>query len=212
MAAGTKKLVFPFPRQPSLAIAGVPGSLGRRLAILEERHPLYSVAALVFHRGDAVEHETLRALYAALLAGWPRKQGARPDEYNAYCAAVLASMGASAQDIAREWHVHVSTARKRIRRGQERLALRDPDVPNTIGVFTVEIVISREDAERIARGDPMVLAAPLDPGSDDFLVKALEFRLPWDGVDDAERADDVTRTLNVARRLPGVQFIESSDI
>ena len=208
MPAGTKKLVFPFPRQPSLTITGVPGALARRLGVLADGHALYGVAALLFHYGDQLEAEVLRPLYGALLAGWPRKQGDRSDDYRAHCAAMLAEIGASAADIAHAWGVDVSTARKRIRRGQQRRRLFDVTQANTLAPFTLEIVIAAEDVERIAYGDEGVLAAPRDPGGDDFFIQALEIRLPWDGEDEAERADDARRTMELAKRLPGVQFIE----
>lgn len=208
MPAGTKKHVFPFPRQPSLAVTGVPGALARRLGVLADGHPLYSVAAFVFHHGDQLDAKVLRPLYGALLAGWPRKQGNRPDDYRAHCAAVLARMGASAADIACAWDVDVSTARKRIQRGQQQFELYDSTTPNTLAPFTLEIVIAAEDAERIGQGDEDVLAEPLEPGSDAFFRYALELRLPWDGVDNAQRADDARRTMELAKRLPGVQFIE----
>lgn len=87
-------------------------------------------------------------------------------------------MGASAADFARAWDVDVSTAGKRIRRGQQRLKLYDPTTHNTLVPFTLEIVIAAEDAERIERGDEDVLAEPLDPGSDESFRHALELRLP----------------------------------
>lgn len=156
MASGTKNQAFPFPRQPSLAITGVPGAVSRRLGVLADGHALYGVAALAFHRGDQLDVDVLRPLHGALLMGSPRKQGDRPEEYRAHCAALLARMGASAADVARAWDVDVSTARKRIRRGQDRLKLYDSTTPNALAPFTLEIVIAAEDAERIERHDEAV--------------------------------------------------------
>ncbi len=207
MAPRTKKAAFPFARQPSLAIEGVPGALARRLGVLDELHPLYSVAAFLFLQGDRLDADVLRPLYGALLAGWPRKQGDRPDDYRAHLAAMLARMGANAAEIARAWDVDVSTARKRVRRGQRRLELYDSTTPNVLAPFTLEVVIAPEDAERIAHRDEAVLPQPLDPGSDESFRRALDLGLSWEGVDPDERADDVRRMMELARRLPGVQVI-----
>ena len=180
MTSRTKKSDIPGPRQPLLTIAGVPGGLARRLSVLDEHHPLYGVAALVLLHGDHLDADVLRPLYGALLTGWPRKQGDRPDEYRAHLAALLSQMGATAADIADAWDVDISTARKRIRRGLRRRELYDPTAPNTLAPFTLEILIAPEDVDRIARQDNTVLPEPLDPGSDVVSSRAqLAARVGW---------------------------------
>jgi transposase-like protein len=79
-------------------------------------HPLYGLAAFVYHHADRMSSDQRRGFFIALEVAWPRTQGDRKEqEYRALTAWRAARGGIPVSEIANEFGVKPDTAERWIR-------------------------------------------------------------------------------------------------
>jgi hypothetical protein len=176
-------------RQPPLRLV-YPTPEPDRLDAITEEHPLYPIAAYVFHHCyDAAER---RRLCLALLHSWPRTPG-RSKALGGRAAVVATKYRASRADIAAGWSIKEDSARVRVQRAQASRPPR-PTEPR-IEIITGDAALARIGPEPTAIAD-----VPRDPCS-----REEELAMILATVNDDERVDTLARlaiTLDSSETVP----------
>jgi hypothetical protein len=123
---------------------------------------------------------------------WPRKSGNRSKEpYADRLTALAEKMGVSQERIADAWSIEPDSARKKIARGRAADSSRPEQRASEIS-FSWSIKILADDHARSLDGDEL-LPAPLDPGDEDALVRALGLGPDWNRITRDERMSAIER-------------------
>jgi len=146
-------------REPPLRLAGFPGA--ERFANLGDDHPAYTVARFAWHYAEGLDASARRALFATLIASWPRKQGRHGTSFDDSRAALAADhLGVGPSEIAAAWTIEPDTANRKIRRGR---AAGQPSEDGSPRIVLVEDYLGLDRVE--------ILSEPRDPA--DLLEGAL---------------------------------------
>jgi hypothetical protein len=158
--------------------------ISSRLGWLTCSDPLYPCAALAYYWPEP-------RLLVALALGWPEKKGKRPvTPYRDHLMATLVAIGATYSEIGSAWGYSEGGARARAGRG--KLEPREPDREFTL---KIEVVPVEQHHDRT------VLAAPLDPASEQVINAALGLKLPWADLADDDRNAEYERAWAVIEQL-----------
>ena len=187
-------------RQPPLRLI-VEGVPCKPLKAITEDHELYSLAATVWHYDKELAEPLQRALFTTLLERWPSVAGRRGEEYTNTLVYLLHRMGASTSRIAESFWIHPRSIGKKIETGRRRDEANRWKIANGTTTFNYKIEIVTDDESRELCGTGRILPAPLDPGSDEAMVRALGVRNSWHALTPEARADAVERFADVLRGL-----------
>jgi len=157
-------------REPPLRFAGFPGA--ERFANLGDDHPTYALGRFAWHYAEGLDASARRALFATLIASWPRKQGRHGTSFDDSRAALAADhLGVSPSEIAAAWTIEPDTAIRKIRRGR---AAGQPSGDGSPRIVLVEDYLGLDRVE--------ILSEPRDPAD------LLEGSLPGDAPTPESRA------------------------
>ena len=132
-------------REPPLCLVGFPTA--HRFDTLCDDHPAYALARFAWHYGADLDEQGGRALLAALLELWPRKQGRRSRRLDDTRIAYAAKLGVSPAEIARAWGIKPDTAQRRIDRGEKLPEGYDPSTGATAISPRIVLVAEYLDAD-----------------------------------------------------------------
>jgi len=149
-------------REPPLRLAGFTGA--DRYAPITDTHADYPLARFAWHHGPRLDGAAKRALFAVLLASWPRTRGQHAATFDDDRAAAAAMSGASHHEIAQAWCIEPNSAAKKARRGAPKgvPAGYDPSNGTTTVMPSIKVVTGDQAAFLLHR-ETELLPEPRDP-------------------------------------------------
>ena len=178
-------------RQPPLRLL-YPSPQMDGLDAITDQDGCYTLAAYAYHHPHAMN----RALWASLLAAWPRRaQGKRPNYYSdSFAAQAVDRLGASLKDIADVECIALDSARRKVDRGRAAQTTARPTWAR-IEAPSVIVVAGEEAADLLGMATAETSGLPDDPN--DYAWN--ESLVPdWSG--DEQKASEATERASRAAR------------